>query len=122
MAVGVSTGDADDQLARELHRHQDSGKPDDDDDFDHDAIMKARTEIRWKAYHPGQFHGRIFLLSSLLIHAADPMLGWGRYLKGEVSTRQLAGDHLSYLWEDLRVNARIIGDLLASITTPTTRK
>jgi hypothetical protein len=82
-------------------------------------IIKARSNIRRNQYKPDHFHGKTFILSSLLLHAVDPLLGWSSQLKGEVQTCLASGDHLSYIWEDLKINTKKIEEYMNAITSDT---
>ena len=75
-------------------------------------IVKARRDLRRKAFSPGVYNGDAYLISSTLLHASDAFLGWDAHLNGRIRTLQASGDHESYLWDDLKANTELIGRLL----------
>ena len=82
-------------------------------------IIKVRSNIRRNQYKPDHFHGKTFILSSLLNHAVNPLLGWGSHLHGEVQTCLASGDHLSYIWEELGINTKKIEEYMNAMTSDT---
>ncbi len=80
-------------------------------------FSEARSILR-QDYEPSPFRGTIHVMTSQVLQAVCPHLGWAETAATDVRTYSLAGDHESYLWEDVAINGkRILGliqDILAA--------
>ena len=75
-------------------------------------LMNAHTHLRKSIPISSSINGNVYLISSFFLYAEDPALDWKLYIKGPLKTFRAAGDHEGYLWEDLRVNTKLIAKCL----------